>query len=229
MVQTRSWPSGAEAMKVAEAEAEPKTPRKPGRTDDEELWMRLEERHANNGGGLDPSRIVALVYQELESDQVPLRKFLAADNTQTTGPGSLTNPVGYYRWLARGVVVTHKMRWRLDSTQQEQFQLALEGDPLQPEQPRIRPPALPVRPPDCTTCHCDRAGRVAGGGYCCCQMGRDLERAERRDRAACFPPAGGQHERVASRSAGRRLAVEQEAAEPAEARLLAAITGQAVE
>lgn len=191
VVEIGSQPSGAEAMKVAEGRAEPETARKPGRTAEEELRLRLKERHAGNGGLLDLNGIVGIVHDELQKGDTPLGVFLRLDSHQTTGPDRLTNPTGYYRDLARKAVLIGRMRWSLDSTRQ--FELALAGAPLEPEQPRITLPALPARPPDCATCQCQSkglpTGRVGADGYCCCKMGRDLERAERSS-SGCFAPVG---------------------------------------
>ena len=192
MQQSSSAQSRQNSQKVKEGRAEKRPRRKPGRTDEEELWLRLEERHAGNGGLLDLSRIVEAIQYELETGGIPLRWFLQIDNRQTTAPDKIQNPTGYYRDLARKAVLIGEMSWHLDSTRQ--FGLKLDGGPLEPEERRIIPPEQPARRPACTTCQCltskgVHTGRVPGGGYCCCQTGRDLERAERRV-TSYLAPAG---------------------------------------
>lgn len=130
-------------------------------TDDEKPENRLKRRlTARHGETVDAADVIGLIKAELAKGNIALTDFLDRDKTATTG--TLTNPTGHYRSLARRMVREERAR----------VQEAVTGLSLAIEQAKA---VTPVNG-RCTAC---TAGRLAEG-YCGCPMGRDLARMEAR-------------------------------------------------
>lgn len=83
----------------ADDDEKPPEVRKRGATDEQELVLRVHERH---GKGVDSEKLLAMVRAELLRFSIAsLAGFLEFDQKTTTNPKSVSNPPGYYRKLAR--------------------------------------------------------------------------------------------------------------------------------
>ncbi len=121
---------------------------------------RLEQRHPK----IDVKACLADVKGELHEAAVPLEAFLSRDLVSTTNPKALTNPRGYYRYLAKKMVAEHR---RL-----------MAGVPAEGV----------VETPRCAKCNGSGylLERIEGlrprptGEFCTCKLGEDLAAIERR-------------------------------------------------
>ena len=163
--------------------------RKPSADPEEEFLLRLNERHRNliRTEKFDPVKCIADLCVELQ--HVPLEEFLELDSKVTTNPGGLVNPHGYYRALARKLVM------QIEEADRKRGES---------EKPENRFPC------------CKGTGEVAPGVYCSCRVGefnksltntrrsRALQREQSQDRRKPEVPgdAGTQQARWCSRHPG---------------------------
>jgi Helix-turn-helix domain len=133
------------------------------RSPQEEFQKRVGQRH---GVSFDADACLKRVQRELgKCTGLGLAEFLAFDQTRTTGQ-RFSNANGYYIHLARELVK------------------------LTIEQARGTWPAESKRDSKGPCVRC-AAGRLKGGGYCDCPMGRDLALVERRKPKSEKPSARG--------------------------------------
>jgi len=126
-------------------------PRAPAETPRKEFLLRVAERHPEQ----DARVLLALVEKDLRKARISMEEILAYDTRHTTNHAAIKNPPGYYRWLAQSVV-------------------SERADAMKTGIPAGFHVAETSRCPHC------KGGYQPTGEFCTCQLGRDLERYERR-------------------------------------------------
>ena len=125
--------------------------RAPGKTPRQRFLLRVAERHPT----VDVVALRALVEKDLKKARISMGAILAYDTGHTTNHAAVKKPPGYYRWLVQSVL----------AEQAEALKTGIPGGFHVVETARC---------PDC------KGGYQATGEFCTCQLGRDLERQERR-------------------------------------------------
>jgi hypothetical protein len=120
----------------------------------------MQERHPK----LDADYLLAEVTRHL--GPIELKNFLEFDTATTTNPGALRNPPGHYVELAKRMV----------------------ADARRATRKALKRTLVPVgETPRCQLCK--GLGKLDGGEYCSCQMGKDLANLAVRDARRSAPPA----------------------------------------
>ena len=160
-------------LKNSDDDEKPK-PRQQAASPEAEFRERLTERH---GAIFDVERCMQNVRRQLDkAGGVTMADFLAADLERTTAPTAINNPNGYYTQLAKGL--------RHDAVAAAH---AAIFDPL--KQAGADAPVEPERNSHGRCVECNGLGKLPAGGFCRCQLGRDLEAQERRGPVAKKGPA----------------------------------------
>lgn len=156
----RKQPAAASKSRAEKPTANSKADDDDRLTPEERFLKRLRERH---GAAFDAKPLLRMVKQELGESALSLADFIAYDHIHTTG--AVTNPGGYYRDLTRRLVKDARMDAR-DAVREQIRAAATNGAPEPPKDATGR----------CTVC---RFGKI-GTAYCTCELGRDLERVDKR-------------------------------------------------
>jgi hypothetical protein len=134
--------------------------REPHPDPEEEMKLRLQERHRPNW-----EDCLKFLRKDRLKFGLNWADVLARDDRHTTNPARLSNPIGYYRSLPR--------------------ELVKESTAAVRESARVS--MVPKESALCTKCN--RSGMMADGQFCDCAMGRDLAKIARRKQTAVKMPA----------------------------------------
>jgi Helix-turn-helix domain len=121
----------------------------------DEFRERMRERH---GDSFDVSATLRHIQKQLGDGEIGLDKFLEADRERTTAPADLTNPPGYYRQLATDLVREKgaaKVEAAVETSLRAKQALTIKDD---------------WQPPTCCS-----EGKLDGGAYCSCAVGKAAE------------------------------------------------------